>query len=362
MSQQKSSTLRERSRRRKPSSVTILDVASRACVSPMTVSRVINGHPRVRDETKRVVNEAIAALKYTPNPAARNLAGIEDVKIGILYRIPSAAYLSEFLIGGIEEAGQHTVQLITQKTGEDEGDLDALRKLLKRGVRGVILPPPICDNLEVLDYLRREGVPTVVAAADDPSYDFMAVRIDDYSAARRMTEHLLAQGHRKIGFITGNQGQRSSSRRLSGYRDALMGSGVAFDDAFVIEGSFTYKSGTVAAEKLLSGSNLPTAIFASNDDMAAATIAVAYKKGLKVPADLSVVGFDDTILATAISPELTTIHQPIADMSRRAIQLLVSAIEDKGDRSQVTPRHEMLAYTFVRRESDAQAPKDDAAR
>ncbi|MGF7155526.1 LacI family DNA-binding transcriptional regulator [Novosphingobium gossypii] len=347
---------RERVRRRNASTVTILDVAEHAGVSPMTVSRVINEHPRVRETTKNVVNEAIAALNYSPNPAARNLAGVEEIKIGILYRIPSAAYLSEFLIGGIEEAGQHSVRLIIQKKEDDEGDLDALRRLLKGGVGGVILPPPICDNIEVLDFLRHNGIPTVLAAADNPSYDFMALRVDDYSAARRMTEHLLEQGHLKIAFITGNQSQHSSSRRLSGYRDALMSKGIAFDESLVAEGLFTYKSGIAAANKLLSNATLPTAIFASNDDMAAASIAVAYQKGLSVPSDLSVVGFDDTILATAISPELTTIHQPIAAMSRRAIRLLLDAMRGRRDSASITPRHEMLPYTFIQRESDAAAP------
>jgi LacI family transcriptional regulator len=342
----------EKSSRRRRSAPTIGDVAKRAGVSPMTVSRVINGEANVRDSTRETVNAAIAALNYSPNPAARSLAGAAPVRIGILYSNPSAAYLSEFLVGGLDQASRSDAQIVVEKCEIGDHELEAARHLLAGGIDGIILPPPICDSPAVLKVMEQAGVPTVLVASGRPRDTMLAVTIDDRDAARAMTRHLIALGHERIGFVTGNPNQTGSALRLQGYQAALEEAGLAADPALVAPGLYTYRSGLAAADQLLDLAEPPTAIFAANDDMAAAIVAVAHRRGLDVPGDLSVCGFDDTALATAIWPELTTIHQPIAAMSRASVELLVTAIRQKGRASTPCP-HLVLDYTLVRRQSDA---------
>ncbi|WP_076073133.1 LacI family DNA-binding transcriptional regulator [Sphingomonas montana] len=352
-----------RSSRRTGGAPTISDVARRAGVSPMTVSRVINGVNNVRLVTRDEVNKAIAALNYAPNPAARSLAGAGQTRIGLLYSNPSAGYLSEFLLGSLDQAARSDVQIIVEKCELGDHEIEVTRHLIDGGIDGIILPPPLCETAAILDLLAAAGVPTVSVASGLPAEAMLAIRIDDREAALTMGRHILALGHRRIGFIAGNPNLSASARRLEGYSAALQESGIAIDDGLIAQGLYTYRSGLDAAEQLLDRGDPPTAIFASNDDMAAATVAVAHRRGLDVPGDLTVCGFDDTTLSTAIWPELTTIHQPIADMSRAAVELLVSTI--RRPRGTDGPdRHRLLDYTLIRRQSDApprRRPRDRAS-
>lgn len=320
----------------------------------MTVSRVINGESNVRPATREAVNVAIGALNYAPNSAARVLAGAEQRRIGLLYSNPSAAYLSEFLVGSLDQASRRDVQLVVEKCEFGDHELEVARHLIDSGIDGIILPAPLCDSPDLIGMLAEEKMPAVLVGSGTPSADLFAVSIDETAAAYAMTRHLIALGHRRIGFIVGNPAQTASAKRLAGFRAALADDGLAADDTLIAQGLFTYRSGLEAAEQLLNTANPPSAIFASNDDMAAATVAVAHRRRLDVPGDLTVCGFDDTTLATAIWPELTTIHQPIADMSRAAVELLVT----NAQRRKIAPadRHQLLDFTLVRRQSDA-APR-----
>lgn len=348
-------------RTRSGSAPTISDVAARAGVSPMTVSRVINGETNVRPTTRDAVTAAIEALNYAPNPAARSLAGAGQLRIGLLYSNPSAGFLSEFLLGSLEQASRSDVQIVVEKCELGDHELEVARHMADGGIDGVVLPPPLCEADAVLAILREAKVPTVAVATAVPADGALAVRIDDRQAALEMTRHLMALGHRRVGFIAGDPNLSASRRRQEGYRDALAEAGIAFDAKLVVPGLFTYRSGLDAAERLLELGDPPTAIFSSNDDMAAATVAVAHRRGLDVPGDLTVCGFDDTALATAIWPELTTIRQPIADMARAAIEMLVSSIRRArtggaaGGAAGAEPQR-LLDHAMVRRQSDA-APR-----
>jgi LacI family transcriptional regulator len=328
----------------------------------MTVSRVINGEANVRAATRDAVNAAIAELGYAPNRAARSLAGAEELRVGLLYSNPSAAYLSEFLVGGLDQASRGNVQLMVEQCEIGSQEVKAAEHLIRIGIDGVVLPPPLCDATAVIDVLRQAGVPMVVVASGRPPSDISAVSIDDRRAAYDMTRHLARLGHRRIGFIAGNPNQTASDRRLQGYKDALESMGLADEAALVAPGLFTYRSGLDAAEQLLELKDPPSAVFAANDDMAAAAVAVAHRHGLDVPGDLTVCGFDDTALATTIWPELTTIHQPIRDMSQAAMELLVSEIRARRGPMRPAPRQLLLDYTFVRRQSDAAPRRRPAAR
>jgi LacI family transcriptional regulator len=320
----------------------------------MTVSRVINGASHVRQAARDAVNEAIAALNYAPNRAARSLAGGGQVRLGLLYSNPSAAYLSEFLVGSLDQASRSDVQLVVEKCDRGEGEETSARHLIRSGIDGILLPPPLCDSQPLIDLLAAENVTAVAVATARLADGVSIVSIDDFAAAEAMTRHIVKQGHRRIGFIIGNPDQTASARRLDGYKAALAEAGIEIDEALIAQGLFTYRSGLEASEALLDLPQPPTAIFASNDDMAAAAVAVAHRRGLDVPGDVSVCGFDDTALATAIWPELTTVRQPIAAMSRAAIEMLVAEVNARRQGKTPEPRRLVLDFTLVERESDGQ--------
>jgi LacI family transcriptional regulator len=321
----------------------------------MTVSRVINGETNVRAATREVVNEAISALNYAPNPAARSLAGAGQTRIGLLYSNPSAGFLSEYLLGSLDQAARSDVQIVVERCELGDHEIEVTRHLIDGGIDGIVLPPPLCENPAILELLAAAEVPTALVASGPPAGGTLAIRIDDREAALTMARHIVALGHRRIGFITGDPNLSASAHRLEGFRAALTELNVGLEEQLIAHGLYTYRSGLDAAEQLLDLPEPPTAIFASNDDMAAATVAVAHRRGIDVPGDLTVCGFDDTTLSTAIWPELTTIHQPIADMSRAAVELLVQAIR-RPRGGEALKRQHLLDFTLIRRQSDA-APR-----
>jgi LacI family transcriptional regulator len=348
--------LHQRTTRRHKTAPTITDVADAAGVSPMTVSRVINGEANVRERTRDAVNAAIARLGYAPNRAARSLAGGGELRIALLYSNPSAAYLGEILLGGLDRIGGEHAQLVIEQCDPGPREMQAIEHLIGAGIDGVVLPPPLCDSPAAIDALQAADIPMVIVASGRPRPDVPAVSIDDAHAAEEMTRHLGALGHRRIGFICGNPNQSSSAKRLDGYRAAVADLRLDDDPELVVPGLFSYRSGLEAAERLLGLANPPTAIFASNDDMAAASVAVAHRHRLDVPGDLTICGFDDTPLATTIWPELTTIRQPIREMSRTAVDLLLATIRGRRSHATTPPRHLLLDYALVQRHSDG-APK-----
>ena len=339
-----------KSGRRGGSVVTIHDVARHAGVSPMTVSRVINAEANVREETRARVVASVKALRYSPNLAARSLASAEALHLGILYSNPSTAYLSELLLGSLEQSSLAGCQLVVERCEDSESQ--SIARLAQGGVHGVILPAPLCDSDVALKAVEAAQLPAVLVASGRPSPGLSAVSINDFEASRAMTRHLLELGHRRIGFINGHPNQTASGQRFRGFIEAMTEAGLSVGTDQVAQGYFTYRSGLDAAERLLSAWQ-PTAIFASNDDMAAATIAIAHRRGLDVPGDLTVTGFDDTALATTVWPSLTTVRQPIAEMAREAVRLLVDQIRRRRLGEIPPVRHKLLKFALIERESTA---------
>lgn len=339
--------------RRGTGSATISDVARLAGFSPMTVSRVINGGGNVKESTRDAINAAIKELNYSPNPAARSLAGVEPIRIGLLYSNPSAAYLSEVLVGSLDRASRIDVQLVVARCEPPENYREAAEHLLERGVHGLILTSPLCDLQEVVDVVTEGDQPVVALAGGKPSDDLITINVDDFEAAHAMTKHLIGLGHQRIGFIIGSPIQAASGRRLEGYRAALAEAGIPADEKLIEQGHFTYRSGLAAADKLMDLAVPPTAVFASNDDMAAAVVAVAHRRGLDVPNDLTVCGFDDTAFASSIWPELTTIRQPIAEMARTAVDMLTDEILAHRAGKSLPREHRIAAFELIKRQSDA---------
>ena len=332
---------------------TMADVGAQAGVSAMTVSRVLNGDLRVRDGTRKKVMAAVEKLHYLPNQSARGLAGAKPVRLGVLYSNPSAGYLTELLIGLLGQASLNNVQLVVEQCEGQEWHGKAER-LCQAGVAGVILPPPLCDAGDLIEYLVQAEV--VIATLAHGGRRASAFRIDDFQAAHAMTSHLADLGHRRIGFISGHPNQSASARRRAGLEAAMAERGLSVPEQLVVRGMFTYRSGLDAAERLLEQALRPTAVFASNDDMAAATVAVAHRVGLNVPGDLTVVGFDDTAMACAIWPALTTVRQPIADMAALAVESLVRQVAARREGISPAPDHLVMDFSLVRRQSDAAPP------
>lgn len=341
--------------RRSRGGATIGDVARAAGVSAMTVSRVINGKRNVRDSTRSLVMRVVEELNYSPNAAARTLAAGEATHIGLLYANPSAAYLSQFLVGalqGARKAGAHLVlEACESESASDQAE--TARQFLQSSIDGVILPPPLSESMAVHAEVAAAGTPLVTVAMGLPHEHILNVRIDDFGAAQEITRHLLELGHRRIGFIRGHPNITASSERFRGFLAALTDYGLDANEAPVEQGYFTYRSGLVAAERLLARDPRPTAIFASNDDMAAATVNAAHRAGLDVPGDLSVVGFDDTSPAATVWPELTTIRQPIAEMAEAAIELLMSSLRSDDLQADETLTERVLRHQLIVRGSSA---------
>jgi LacI family transcriptional regulator len=346
----------KKSVRRKTSGVTIDEVAALAGVSPMTVSRAIN-QGKVRDDTRERVMRAVRELGYTPNLAASTLAAAQHTRIALIYTNPSGAYLRELLVGLLRVASNAAIQLVVDywEDFEPAAERKAARALAGR-VDGVILPPPLCESQPAVTELLKAGIQVVAIAPGHLGNGISCVRIDDFQAGRELAEHLIEHGHSRIGFICGRKDLSASARRYDGFVTALHAAGLDVEPGLVQQGDYTYRSGLAAAEKLLAQRQPPTAIFASNDDMGAAVISVAHRRGLDVPRDLSVVGFDDTSAATTVWPELTTIHQPIAAMADAAIDILLRTIRRKGEDTRVLTDH-VMPHRLVVRDSVAPPPK-----
>lgn len=329
------------------SAPTIDDVAKHAGVSPMTVSRVLNHVSGVRQETRDRVSLAIKELGYVRNAAASSLAGAQHCRVALVYSNPSTAYLGELLIGALEQARESDVELLI----EPYDDQYLVARLTGHRIDGVLVPAPLCDDRSLIETLHAADIEVVQIATGSPQPTSHAISIDDESAARAMTAHLMSLGHRRIAFIEGPADQTTSKLRRDGYDAALQAAGVAPDAHLIEPGDFSFHSGLIATERLLSLDPRPTAIFASNDDMAAAAINVAHRLGIAVPHDLSICGFDDTALARTLWPQLTTIKQPVAAMAGTATRILVDAVRAKRSGALAQPARVRLDFEVVERGS-----------
>ncbi len=310
-----------------PDKITISDVARVAGVSVSTVSRVLNNEKYVRPDKKEAVQKAVEKLSYRPNVFARSLAGDTSFLVGLLFDDPRGDYLSGLLRGAMQQCqrvGYHLVVELVDKDTPDQIDsfLDKLQ------MSGVILTPPVCDNREILDALTRRNIPTVRIAPEVPCDGMASIVIDNHRAAFTMTNYLISLGHTDIGFITGDTEHADAGERLDGFKAAMSENGLELNPDWIEEGGFTFETGLDCAVRILSRPNKPTAIFASNDEMAASVITIADKFGIKVPEELSIAGFDDLTLASFVCPSLTTIHQPVEDMAIAAVKRLMEIREN----------------------------------
>lgn len=328
----------------KSNRATIVDVAKLAGVSTMTVTRVIHKREKVSAATRQKVQSAIDSLGYAPNLAARALVGSKVRRVCLLYGNPSSAYLGELLLGALDATSEAEVHLIVEQTSPDM-DLDALEAKLNRDWDALIVPPPMSDIPGIRNLITENEFPAVFLSSATQAGQTKEVRIDDCKAAFEITRLLIEKGHTRIGFIKGDPAQTVSQKRLEGYQDALTSANLDCRTDYIEQGSFTYRSGEQAMLKMLALNTPPTAVFASNDDMAAGAIAAAMRHGLAIPKDLAIAGFDDSPIATTVAPSLTTVRQPVAEMAKKAVQLLLETNPSK------TPEILIVDHTLIERET-----------
>lgn len=328
---------------------TIDDVARRAELSIKTVSRVLNAEPNVRPQTRERVLAAVRELEYQPNVSARRLASKRSFVIGLLYPTTESDYvlaIQDGCLGVCRERGYHLL-IHPCRVHAPEFVEDITSLYLRSTVDGLALIPPVSDDVTLVAALLGAGIPFVRISQREVAGESPCISVDDEEAARRMTDHLIALGHTHIGFIMGHPEHGSSHDRLAGFRRSLDTHGIPSDQAPVEQGLFTFESGYSCAMRLLATDPRPTAIFASDDDMAMGVLSAAYERKLVVPADLSVCGFDDTPTARYTCPPLTTVRQPIKEAARLATEILLDSLDGKSK----SERRFVLESKLVLRES-----------
>ena len=326
--------------------ITIQDVANAAGVSVATVSRVLNNHPSVSNKTREKVQRIIKELNYQPNLLGRNLRRSETKMILVLLQNISNPFYSK-VVKGIEDVGyKNGYHIMVCNTDSDPTKENVYLKLLKnRLVDGVIFMAPVLSDEELTQIGKNYCV--VQCCEYKESADVSSVSIDNEAASYRAIQHLLGQGHKRIGLINGNSGLISDKQKEKGYKRALADAGMVFDPQLIQYESYGYRGGLRATKYFLSMERRPTAIFAISDIIAIGAIKEIKSNGLDLPKDMAIVGFDDTGIASMYDPALTTISQPRYDLGRVTMEIMLERIRDNHAQN----KRIFLEHNLVIRES-----------
>ncbi|NBI27841.1 LacI family DNA-binding transcriptional regulator [Chengkuizengella marina] len=308
---------------------TIYDIAREAGVSIATVSKVINNTGRIGDKTKQKVMKVMKDLDYHPSIVASALTGKKTHTIGLLIPDIANPFFAE-IARSVEDMGNELGFSVMMCSTDNNIDKESkyISLLEQKRVDGIILATGT-QNTTILQNLLKKKVPIALIARDMPSLPVDTVLVDDYMGGYEATSHLIKLGHQKISIIAEDLTVMSSKERIRGYCQALEDHGLAFDERLLHVSDFTIEGGRKVAAKILSENNSATAIFACNDLLAMGAIQAAREKGIQIPEDLSIIGFDNTILASICDPPLTTIAQPIQDMGKKVVELLVKEIKEE---------------------------------
>lgn len=309
--------------------VTILDIAKKANVSKSTVSRVLNDTTPVAPDKETAVLKAVAELNYQPNIFARGLAGGRSLTIGTLTQnvgSPFYANIMRGIISGLEDTPYSTIFA----DGRWQSDIEekAIRVFLRRQVDGLIVVGGTLSGnvlIEIADQL-----PMVIVAREVQGLEEKCLFADNFQAAYKATRHLIEAGHRHIAHITGLDTHQDSLRRQAGYEQALTDAGIEINPNLIVKGNFRRQSGVVAAEALLSRGHSFSAIFVANDQMASGVRLALFRKGIRIPQDISLVGFDDQPESAYMTPPLTTIRQPGDKLGESAADFMLHLLKNKA--------------------------------
>jgi len=306
--------------------VTITTVAAHANVSIKTVSRVLNKETPMRDSTRDRVLNVIDSLGYKPSLAAVALAGRQSKLIGLVYSNRSASYVMSIQNGVLRACSEEEYNLVIHPCDADSDSIiyEIVSLAKNSNLDGVLLIPPLCDKENLVEALIENEINVVTLSPAKQNKSVASVSCQDKIAVEAVIKLLIESGHSNIGFIKGDIGQGATEQRFLGYKKSILDSGLTINQDLIQQGDFSFESGKQQGLKLLNLVPRPTAIFASNDYMAAGVISSAFDLGIKIPEELSVIGFDDAPVSRQISPLISTVKQPIEKMAEAATKLLVS--------------------------------------
>ena len=335
---------------REKTRVTIREVARRAGVSVASVSRVFNNSDLVVKQTEEKIRSVARRLNYVPNASARSLSMKRTETIGMLLPDMHGEFFSEIIRGADAIAHKERYHLLVSASHSNKEELETAIKMMSSRVDGFILMSPHLDSETlVAEYLN--SIPTVVLSSSKARRTHDSIRIDNVDGARQVMRHLLSLGHRRIAIVKGDRGNEDGEERLAGYHAELRANGIDAKEELIVAGDFTEPSGYAAGRVLLELKNRPTAVFASNDEMAIGVLRYLRERGVSVPDEIAVAGFDDIQISSLIHPSLTSIHVNISELGSLAVERLLLLL-NTGQRHTSTKRV-VLPATLVVRESTA---------
>ena len=331
---------------------TIKQVARLAGVSVATVSRVLNDKGPVREETRRRIREVMESLRYVPHSAARSLTTNQTDTLGVLLPDIYGEFFSELIRGLDSAARQHGYHVLVSGSHNDHEEIAAVLRALRGRVDGLVLMTSSDATLDALRAHLPESLPTVLLNCPPQDLPFDAINVDNHGGAYAMVRHLIELGGerrpRRIAFIQGPADNHDARERLRGYRDAVRELGAETDPELELPGDFSEEAGCLAGVRALALQPRPTAIFAANDGMAIGCLYALREAGVRVPGEVALAGFDDIPIARFMSPPLTSVGVPIAELGALALDRLLEAVRHRGSHE---PRHETLPLTLVVRGS-----------
>jgi DNA-binding LacI/PurR family transcriptional regulator len=330
-------------------SVSIYDIAKKARVSPSTVSRALEDHPHIKAETKKRIQELAKEMEYVPSTVAKSLAANKTWTIGMVLASISDPFMGR-VIEGVERVaiGAGFNVFISTSQNDRQQEIAAIKMLQKRRVDGIIV---IASHLfdQYPRFFERSKIPIVIINEQNPGETMHFVTVDDVQAARLAVEHVLALGHRRIGYVGVTNRPKSNQYRLKGYQDALEAAGIASDPTLIFTSQSIEdhaKGGEASLEPLLAAG--ATAVFCFNDTTAIGLLAACYKHGVCVPDNLSITGFDDIDMAAYTIPPLTTIRQPRFELGQRSMHMMLDLLAGQEPENQIIPGELVVRQTTAR--------------
>ena len=309
--------------------ITIYDVAREANVSMATVSRVVNGNPNVKPATRKKVADVINRLGYRPNAVARGLASKKTTTVGVVIPDISSIFFAE-LARGIEDiASMYKYNIILSSSDENiDKEFHLLNTMLGKQVDGIVFMSGNITDEHVKEF-KNSPVPIVLAGSVEESGQVPSVNIDYEAAAFDAVMSFAKNGHKRIGYVSGNLSAPINEKKLTGYKRGLKEAGLSFDESLLVEGDYTYDSGIESFDKFLEAEDRPTAIIVGADEMALGIVHAAQDKRFNVPGDFEVISFDNTRLTLMVRPQITTIVQPLYDIGAVAMRLLTKLMNQE---------------------------------
>ncbi len=327
-------------------SVSIYDIAKKAGVAPSTVSRALDDHPRIGTTTKKRIQELAQEMGYIPSTVAKSLTAQKTWTIGMVLATISDPFMGR-VVEGVEQAAIEVGFNVFISTSQNDWqrEMAVIGMFQKRRVDGIIV---IASHLFDLSprFFERSRVPIVVINEQNPGKNMHFVAVDDRQGAQLAVEHLLALGHRRIGYVGVTNRPRSNQYRLKGYQDALEAVGIASDPSLIFTSNNIEdhaKRGEASLEPLLAAG--ATAVFCFNDTTAIGLLAACSKRGFSVPENLSIIGFDDIDMAIYTIPPLTTIRQPRFELGQRAMQMMLNLLDGQASENQIVPGELVVRQT-----------------